>query len=135
MIIGLVGFNSNPIGLELLNYLNKYGNVVNGFVSRGYRDEWTGRELDDLELYQRNVANFGRCDIIFGDLSSNSEDARFGVTFVESEHKPHLFLYNNMFRRDFIINRKFGVNIKKYNSLEQAIKHIENFMNGSVIIL
>ena len=134
MIIGFVGINSSPMSFELENYLSRYGEVVSCYVSRGYRDEWTGRELNGLELYQRNATNFGRCSIIFGDLSG-SEDVKFGAMFAESEHKPHLFLFNNMFRRDFIINRCFDVNIKKYNSREQAIRYIENFMNGLVIIL
>jgi 2'-deoxynucleoside 5'-phosphate N-hydrolase len=112
---------------ELIDYLEKYGLVLNKFVGdKNYL------EYSPDYVYNRDTTNLDNADILIADLTYPSLGVGFELGYFSKYHKPMLFLSEKTEILPSSLVRGIPTSqFKIYQSIEEAKQYIDNFIKNA----
>jgi len=123
------GRDDKKLYFQLIQHLSKYGQVLTEHVGDekltdsgedGPSDEW---------IYNRDTSWVKESDVLVAEVSTPSLGVGYEIGKAESMNKKILCLYRNQQNKKLsaMINGNPNVKIARYETLEDAVKHIDNF--------
>lgn len=118
--------------LKLIEYLQKYGEVLTEHIGNKNLTERGEEKLDDKLIRARDMAWVREADVIVADVSTPSLGVGYEIRDAEVLEKSILCLYKLQEgkRLSAMIAGSEDLLVKNYSTLEDAFKHIDDFFSG-----
>ncbi len=118
---------------QLINHLKKYGKVLTEHVGDKTIQLKGETNLNDKEIYNRDIKWISECDILIAEVSIPSLGVGFEIKTALDMKKKVLCLYNSQsFKKlSAIIAGCADIINVEYTSLEEAKRIIDTFFNNN----
>lgn len=112
----------------LINHLRKYGQVLSEHVGNPSLTS-KGENLPKEYIYRRDMSMIRESDVFIAEVSSPSHSVGYEIRDMEILGKNHLLLFhlNNDYNLTGMFSGNQNLNVKRYNTIEDAKKHIDKF--------
>lgn len=123
------GRNDKELYLKLIQYLSKYGQVLTEHVGDQELSEFGEDIATDDWIYSRDMSWMKEADVLIAEVSTPSLGVGYEIGKAEELNKKILCLYKNQpgKRVSAMIGGDPKVKTINYTTLEDAVKHIDNF--------
>jgi hypothetical protein len=121
---------------EIIQHLEKYGEVLTEHVADENLAETGERNLSDQEIHDRDLDWLTQSDIIVAEVTAPSLGVGYEIRAAVEQKKRVLCLYSlqNKKKLSAMINGCSSVNIRNYHQLNEAIDIIDRFFQALGII-
>jgi len=125
------GRDDKEIYLEMINHLKKHGEVLTEHIGNkklSSEDE----DLSDRVIHDRDLNWLDAADILVAEVSTPSHGVGFEIRVSVEQKKPILCLFRLQEgkRLSAMIAGCPGINVKNYNTLEEAKAIIDSFFRS-----
>ncbi|NOZ46350.1 MAG: nucleoside 2-deoxyribosyltransferase [Chlorobi bacterium] len=124
------GRNDKELYFKIIDYLRKYGQVLTEHIGDldltetgedGPNDEW---------IYKRDMTWLMEANVLIAEVSTPSLGVGYEIAYAEKFNKKILCLYHEQTdkRLSAMISGNYSLKVKKYKSIEDAKKYIDDFL-------
>lgn len=126
------GRDDKDLYLQLIQHLAKYGQVLTEHVSDENLTEFGEYGPSDEWIYNRDIDWVRQSDVVIAEVSTPSLGVGYEIGKAEDMNKKILCLYRNQQNKRLsgVISGNSNVKIARYQTLKDAIKHIDNFFGS-----
>ncbi len=126
------GRNDKELYLQLIQHLANYGNVLTEHVGDGNLTEFGEEGPSDDWIYNRDMCWVRESDVVIAEVSTPSLGVGYEIGRAEDTNKRILCLYRDQQnkRLSAMISGNPNVKIARYETLEDAVNHIDNFFKS-----
>lgn len=131
------GRDDKEIYHQLIQHLSSYGDVLTEHVGALDLSDFGEKGKTDEFIYTRDMDWIKEADVLVADVSTTSLGVGYEIGQAESMNKQILCLYRNQKgkRLSAMLDGNKNLTISKYDSLEEAKKHIDTFFESLKISL
>lgn len=127
------GRDDQELYLQLIQHLAKYGQVLTEHVGDQNLSDFGEKGLSDDWIYNRDMSWVQESDVLVAEVSTPSLGVGYEISKAEDMKKRILCLYrrNQQNKKlSAMIGGNSNINIAKYETLEDAVKHIDAFFES-----
>lgn len=126
------GRDDKELYLQLIRHLAKYGQVLTEHVGDEKLTEFGEDSPSDEWIHDRDMNWVSQADVIIAEVSTPSLGVGYEIGKAENMNKRMLCLYRNQQnkRLSAMISGNQNVKIAEYETLGDAINHIDNFFES-----
>ena len=127
------GRDDKELYLQLIQHLAKYGQVLTEHVGDQDLSDFGEKGLSDDWIYNRDMSWVQESDVLVAEVSTPSLGVGYEISKAEDMKKKILCLYKkNQQNKELsaMISGNSNINIAKYETLEDAVKHIDAFFES-----
>lgn len=126
------GRDDKELYLQLIQHLAQYGQVLTEHVGDGNLTEFGEDGPSDEWIYNRDINWVRQSDVLVAEVSTPSLGVGYEIGKAEDMNKKMLCLYRNQQnkRLSAMINGNPNVKIARYETLEDAVNHIDSFFKS-----
>ncbi|MFP4403459.1 MAG: nucleoside 2-deoxyribosyltransferase [Candidatus Woesearchaeota archaeon] len=123
------GRDDKELYLQLIKHLAKYGKVLTEHVGCENLTETGEKTQQDELIYSRDMSWIKESDVLVAEVSKPSIGVGYEIGKAEDMNKKILCLYRKQKNKKLsaMINKNPNLNVVKYETLKEAIMHIDNF--------
>jgi 2'-deoxynucleoside 5'-phosphate N-hydrolase len=123
------GRDDKEVYFQLIEHLHRYGEVLTEHVGDKKLTSYWENNRSDSQIYDRDVSWIEESDICIAEVSTPSLGVGYEIAHAEHLGKKILCLYRNQEgkRVSAMINWSQKINVVTYNTIQEAIKHIDEF--------
>jgi len=117
---------------QLIQHLAKYGQVLTEHIGNENLTEFGEDGSSDEWIYNRDMDWIRQSDVIIAEVSTPSLGVGYEIGKAEGMNKKILCLYRDQQnkRLSAMISGNSNVKIARYETLEDAFSHIDNFFES-----
>ena len=125
------GRNDKELYFEIINHLQKYGEVLTEHVGNINLIE-SGENLPDNSIYKRDISWISEADILVAEVSTPSIGVGYEIREAEREGKDTICLYRNSSEKKLsaMISGNEKSKIIVYDSLEKLTSEIDSYFSN-----
>ena len=126
------GRDDKDLYLQLIQHLAQYGQVLTEHVGDGNLTEIGEDGPNDEYIYKRDMDWVRQSDVVIAEVSTPSLGVGYEIGKAEDMNKKMLCLYRNQQnkRLSAMISGNSNVKIARYETLEDAVIHIDSFFKS-----
>ena len=126
------GRDDKELYLQLIQHLTKYGQVLTEHIGDQSLSDFGENDPSDELIYNRDMSWIQKCDVVVAEVSTPSLGVGYEIGKAENMNKRMLCLYKNQQnkRLSAMISGNPNVKITRYETLKDAVKHIDNFFKS-----
>jgi len=126
------GRDDKELYLQLIQHLAQYGQVLTEHVGDGNLTDFGEDGPSDEWIYNRDMDWIRQSDVVIAEVSTPSLGVGYEIRKAEDMNKKMLCLYRNQQNKRLspMINGNSNVKIARYETLEEAVSHIDNFFES-----
>ena len=125
------GRNDKELYFEIINHLQKYGEVLTEHVGNINLTE-SGENLPDNSIYKRDISWISEADVLVAEVSTPSIGVGYEIREAEREGKDTICLYRNSSEKKLsaMISGNEKSKIIVYDSLEKLTSEIDSYFSN-----
>ena len=125
------GRNDKELYFEIINHLQKYGEVLTEHVGNINLIE-SGENLPDNSIYKRDISWISEADVLVAEVSTPSIGVGYEIREAEREGKDTICLYRNSSEKKLsaMISGNEKSKIIVYDSLEKLTSEIDSYFSN-----
>lgn len=126
------GRDDKDLYLQLIQHLTQYGQVLTEHVGDGNITELGEDGPSDKWIYNRDMDWVQESDVVIAEVSTPSFGVGYEIGKAEDIGKKILCLYRKQSdkRLSAMINGNSNIKVAKYETLEDAVNHIDSFLKS-----
>ncbi len=126
------GRDDKELYLHLIQHLSRYGQVLTEHIGDGNVTELGEDGPSDEWIYNRDMDWVRQSDVVIAEVSTPSLGVGYEIGKAEDMNKKMLCLYRNQQdkRLSAMISGNSNVKIARYETLKDAINHIDGFFKA-----
>ena len=126
------GRDDKELYLQLIQHLAQYGKVLTEHIGDGKLTEFGEDGPSDEWIYNRDMSWIQESDVVIAEVSTPSLGVGYEIGKAEDMNKKMLYLYRNQQnkRLSAMISGNTNVKIARYETLEDAVSHIDYFFTS-----
>ena len=121
---------------QLIQHLQQYGQVLTEHVGDPDLTPWGDDGPSDWAIYDRDMAWLAEADLIVAEVTTPFLGVGYELGRAESLGKPILCLYrdNDGRRLSAMLSGNPGMATSRYNTVPEALVHIEKFLRDNSVL-
>ncbi len=123
------GRDNKELYFQLIQHLAQYGQILTEHIGNRNLTEFGEDGPSDEWIYNRDMSWVQESDVVIAEISIPSLGVGYEVGKAEDMNKKILCLYKNQQDKSLsaMINGNPNMKIARYETLEDAVSHIDNF--------